>query len=290
MTASHPSITFKNNLELKIEENVIEMLAREILPEANTFLNYSTEQLVFIDNINGGFDVCQMPMHRETGVGFRFNTWCRARAIIHALLKSLELHPILSTLPNECKHIKGLGISDDFRYARHLEQVFEFVNTYFHQEPRLDLMCYNDKYKSAFDFVICSDVLEHTIGPWQEAILNIYRYLKPGGVLILTVPLNKDLVVTREHYPGATGYEVVFVDGNYQSTKIQYSDRCELALDPVFHRGPGNTLEMRVFALADLQSNLIQNGFTRYDFYELCQPLFGIVPSDPYEGVLCVFK
>ena len=42
---------------------------------------------------------------------------------------------------------------------------------------------------SFFDFVLCTEVLEHTLNPF-EATKEIHRILKPGAVLALTVPLN----------------------------------------------------------------------------------------------------
>jgi ubiquinone/menaquinone biosynthesis C-methylase UbiE len=43
----------------------------------------------------------------------------------------------------------------------------------------------NDK----FDFILCSEVLEHTLQPFN-AVNELYRILKPGGHLFLTVPFN----------------------------------------------------------------------------------------------------
>lgn len=43
----------------------------------------------------------------------------------------------------------------------------------------------NDKY----DVIIFTEVLEHTLNPF-EAINEIYRILKPNGVLVMTTPFN----------------------------------------------------------------------------------------------------
>jgi len=40
-----------------------------------------------------------------------------------------------------------------------------------------------------FDFVLCTEVLEHTLNPFKAAD-EIYRILKPGGFVGITVPLN----------------------------------------------------------------------------------------------------
>ncbi|MGA2387233.1 MAG: class I SAM-dependent methyltransferase [Candidatus Bathyarchaeia archaeon] len=40
-----------------------------------------------------------------------------------------------------------------------------------------------------FDVIVCTEVLEHTLNPFS-AIKEIFRLLKPKGVLLLTVPFN----------------------------------------------------------------------------------------------------
>lgn len=40
-----------------------------------------------------------------------------------------------------------------------------------------------------FDYVVCTEVLEHTDRPW-DAVNEIWRILKPGGKLFLSVPFN----------------------------------------------------------------------------------------------------
>jgi len=279
------------NLERDIEIEVIHsIIHNQIFLDEGFKSHFAKNKLVFVDNINGVLDCTSIPMHRETGIGLRYNTWCRARAIIHALLKSLNLPPVLTFLTEDAKRITGMGVSDDLRYAEVLSNVFTYINTYYHKEPKLDLMIYNNNFDSSFDFIICSDVLEHVIGDWRNAAKNMYKYLKPGGVLILTVPLQSNLSKTLEHYPGSVGYDVVFTSGEYQHTVINYADRNELAENPVFHGGPGNTLEMRIFEKADLLNKLKEFGFQRQDYYDLYQPLYGVVPNDRSEGVLALFK
>lgn len=54
-----------------------------------------------------------------------------------------------------------------------------------------DLCENNEKIVSSsrYDFVVCTEVLEHTLRPF-DAIKEILRILKPGGILFLSVPLN----------------------------------------------------------------------------------------------------
>jgi SAM-dependent methyltransferase len=56
--------------------------------------------------------------------------------------------------------------------------------------PLVDLVCnaedmpLNDNF---YDLILCTEVLEHTANP-QRIVDECYRVLKPGGVLIITVP------------------------------------------------------------------------------------------------------
>uniref|UniRef100_A0A831U2B1 Class I SAM-dependent methyltransferase n=1 Tax=Geobacter metallireducens TaxID=28232 RepID=A0A831U2B1_GEOME len=53
-----------------------------------------------------------------------------------------------------------------------------------------DICKCNDQLSDAmFDFVVCTEVLEHTLQPFA-AVGEIRRILKPGGLLFLTVPFN----------------------------------------------------------------------------------------------------
>jgi SAM-dependent methyltransferase len=40
-----------------------------------------------------------------------------------------------------------------------------------------------------YDYVVCTEVLEHTRQPF-DAVLNIYSILKPGGLAFITTPFN----------------------------------------------------------------------------------------------------
>jgi len=53
-----------------------------------------------------------------------------------------------------------------------------------------DLCARNDHVPAGrFDCVFCTEVLEHTVQPF-DAVAELHRVLRPGGRLILTVPFN----------------------------------------------------------------------------------------------------
>jgi SAM-dependent methyltransferase len=42
---------------------------------------------------------------------------------------------------------------------------------------------------NSFDFILCTEVLEHTLQPF-DAVAEMHRLLRPGGLLLLSVPFN----------------------------------------------------------------------------------------------------
>ena len=99
------------------------------------------------------------------------------------------------------KDIRGIGCSD-WGYADLLAEKFDYVNTFYDHEPQLDL-CNVDWSRwppDSFDFITCTDVLEHVEPPVERTFENMRRLLKPGGVAILTVPTTLE-PATREHFP-----------------------------------------------------------------------------------------
>lgn len=275
------------NFERQIEVELVHSLSLENITFNQHFL---PEHQIFIDNINGGFDYCTTPLSRESGIGLRYGTWVRARALIYSLLDALKLPPVLAFL-TERKDLKGFGVSDDNRYANILASKFDYKNTYYHQEPRLDIMKLDHTFGiGEYDFITCSDVLEHVIGDWKSGFNNLFQYLKPGGVLVFSVPWKKDIEKSIEHYPGCVNYEVIYDNGQFKECQIYQKDgRSFRAKDPCFHGGPGNTLEMFLFSLDELISNALNTGFTSYKLYDLQVPLFGITDSTDSPGVL-VFR
>ena len=53
---------------------------------------------------------------------------------------------------------------------------------------------------SSFDFVVCSEVLEH-VPNWRKALLEFHRILKPSGTFIISTP-NKYSMYGLTRYPG----------------------------------------------------------------------------------------
>jgi len=177
------------------------------------------------------------------------------RAIIRALSTQLlgENLP-LSDFPVR-PDIRGLGMTDWAGYANTLAEKFCYQNTYFHQEPRLDISA--GKIPPNFlgnDFIISSDVFEHIVPPVGRAFENVWKMLKPGGLFIFSVPYtNKE--ETIEHFPELYDFTVVKDHETFVLRNKTREGAVQEFKNVVFHGGPGTTLEMRIFS----ENSIIQH-------------------------------
>lgn len=197
----------------------------------------------------------------------------RFRGIVHAL--SLGLAGKSRTLPNfpAAPHLRGVGMSEWEGYAHVLGKKFSFTNTYFHQEPRLDITSDDWRHYTDLDFLICSEVFEHVLQPLEVGFVNMRRMLKKGGTLVFSAPFTS-APLTTEHFPGMTEFATLQMNGRWLVISRK-ADGCYDVYDKgvVFHGGPGTVLEMRIFSQNDLISQLRAAGF---EVEILSQPAPGI--------------
>ena len=125
----------------------------------------------------------------ETAIRFGYNS--RFRAICYVFTKLFYGEcKLLSNLQNN-KSINGIGMSDS-GWATIFSNKFNYINTFYHTSPYLDI--YNEVHLQNYnnlDFIISSDVFEH-IDPYpslQKAFDNLYKMLKNGGHIIFSVPI-----------------------------------------------------------------------------------------------------
>jgi hypothetical protein len=221
------------------------------------------------------------PTHREDKACQCGATW-RAQAGVLAILEGLgysdeishrDMKPDLSRV--------GLGISDDSMLARRLSQIFDYTNSYYHRFPVLDIMSPPEPSNEFFEFVSCSDVLEHTPPPTTAALKGIYKLLKPGGFAVLAVPCS-DEMETREYYPGLS--EWFIKDGVlywWDQSGIQHRDET-----PEWHGGAGQTLTFRLWAFRDLVNKCEEVGFTHVYIPKNKPPLAGGIRTKNYGGLV----
>lgn len=163
------------------------------------------------------------------------------------------------------------GISDAELIERALGQKTRYQNTFIHRAPFLDITAPGAADLASCDVLLCSDVLEHVAPPVQRAFDGMRRIVRPGGFLLLTVPCTA-LDRTVEHFPRLHDYRILERDGRRTLVNRTSDGQTEEFGNLIFHGGPGETLEMRHFALQDLEKHLRESGFSTIEI--VAQPDF----------------
>ena len=159
------------------------------------------------------------------------------------------------------KDIAGIGLSDAHAYARPLAEKFDYENTYYHTDPRVDISDV-DRARRPLRLPDRERRVRARAAPVARAFENTRRLLKPGGKFIFTVPFSLE-PDTREHFPELHDWSLAETDGIWTLTNRTRDGRDQTFSDLVFHGGPGSTLEMRVFSRAALEREFRDAGFAR---------------------------
>jgi SAM-dependent methyltransferase len=248
-------------------------------------------QLSWQCNICGADNRCPVAsLERESAPCWACGATLRYRAVAAVLmLRLFGKVEALASLPDR-RHLKGVGMSDANCYAKRLAARLGYTNTFYHREPRLDITKPAPQWLGVHDFVITSDVFEHVAPPVQTAFDNLYALLKPGGVVVFSVPFSLESE-TREHYPDLHRFSIRRESkAGWVLENVTVDGRREEFRELVFHGGPGSTLEMRLFSLAALQRHFAAAGFVDLRVHD--EPYFehGIFWWHPWSLVLSAVK
>lgn len=200
----------------------------------------------------------------------------RLRAMIHIL--SVELFGESMPLPEfpHNKDMRGVGMSDSDEYAKPLADLLDYTNTYYHQDPMLDITNTSEDQVGTMDFIISSDVYEHVLFPVNRAFVNTAKLLKDNGVFVFTVPYTKEGEETVEHFGQLHDFEIEKNQGEYILKDTDEAGQVRAFDDLIFHGGPGSTLEMRVFCEKSLMKELSDAGFKNVKVYDEPYLKYGI--------------
>lgn len=172
-------------------------------------------------------------------------------------------------------------MSDWDGYAVPLANKFSYTNTFLHCPPFYDVSRGDEARNSTCDFVIATEVFEHVVPPANRAFINAFDLLKSGGHFIFTVPWTTALH-TVEHFPNLHEYRIVRFDDDFVMVNRTKDGTYEVHSDLVFHGGPGETLEMRLYCRSDLESILAEVGFTDIRIFGEDHLEFGIINKHPW--------
>lgn len=217
---------------------------------------------------------------RETPTCASCGSTVRMRSIIQTLTaelfgKSMTISEITPPRPD----IVGIGMSCWDGYAIPLAHRIAFKNTFYHQEPRLDIMNIDQAACGSLDFIVSTDVFEHVASPVHTAFVNARRLLKADGVFIFTVPYfypGEERVVTTENFNDLHDYTVFETDLGLLLKNIRKSGEIQYFHNLIFHGGPGETLEMRRFSEWSVLENLKNAGFNDISIYRNDNPQYGV--------------
>ena len=185
------------------------------------------------------------------------STW-RARSVTLNLLAGLG-YPIVrfDSIKSDWSRI-GLGISDDINVASRVATKFFYSNSYYDVFPLLDIRKVPSVAKRAFEFVICSDVLEHIDTGLDFAVEGIASMLKPNGFAVISVPILVDQA-NLEFYPNLSTFEILNGEVHWTDTNGEKM----VDTNPEFHGGRGQNLAFRQFTDDSITSTLLNNGFSK---------------------------
>ena len=206
----------------------------------------------------------------------------RTRGLIHAL--TLELFGLSMPLPDfpRVRSLRGLGASDPAIYADSLAAKFDYRNTFYDRPPRLDIIQPPEHESGLYDFLISSEIFEHTAPPPERAFEGAARLLNARGVLLMTVPYQID-ASHIEHFPGLHEYGLVRIGDGMMLINRGRDGRVEVFDDLIFHRAFGaQALEMREFSEDGLRALLTGAGFNEIRVYGEDYPPFGIAHAESW--------
>jgi SAM-dependent methyltransferase len=200
----------------------------------------------------------------------------RLRALIHLLSMELFGHDLVLAEFPKLKGIRGLGISDQPSYARILAEKFDYTNTFYDREPRLDLAELHPQLYGTYGFILLADVIEHIAPPIERALEEAFRLLKPHGFLGITIFCNPADQM-REHFPELNEFRIVQLGKSSVLVNRRRNGILEVRDDLVFHGGAGATLEMREFGITELSAKLLAAGFLEVHLLTDNLPRIGIL-------------
>lgn len=213
----------------------------------------------------------------------------RLRAIVFMLSRELFGRPLpLPDFP-AIGNIKGLGLSDHPCYATPLAEKFNYTNTFYDSEPRLDIMACHPELYGTYDFLLASDVLEHVPIPLDRSLDEACKLLQPNGFLCITVPSSLD-DDTVEHYPDLYKHSLATLGDERVLVNRRRDGGIEVHENLIFHGGPGSTLEMRLISEKDLRRRLQTAGFAEVTREDAGAEEFGIVYADEWSRPMVARK
>jgi SAM-dependent methyltransferase len=234
--------------------------------------------LDFTCNICGTWNTGVEEFGRETPNCAGCKSSVRIRSLVFAISQELFGVPLALYDFPVLKGLRGLGMTDSDSYAQTLTNRFDYRNTFYDQEPRLDISDIDGQPEGTLDFLTSSEVFEHVRPPLENSLKNAFRLLRPDGVLIFSMPWEADWGPPPvEHFPALSDYGLAQLRGG--PVLVNRTERGELQVfdNLAFHlSGTSPALEMRRLSATQLRNVFSAAGFTDLRFYSEDYAPFGI--------------
>lgn len=235
---------------------------------------YPDSMVSFVCNICGEFNEVEQFVTEPATC--RCGSNVRVRALIHLL--SMELFEESLPLVDfpKLKSVRGLGMSDKEGYAAILAEKFDYTNTFYDRDPRMDFTEMHPQLHETCDFILSADVIEHIAPPIERALEETCRLLKPNGFLGVTVYCSPSDTL-REHFPDLHTYRTVSLGNDLVLINRRADGVLEIRDGLIFHGGSGATLEMREFGITSLREKLLGAGFRDVHLLSEDVPRIGVL-------------
>ena len=207
----------------------------------------------------------------------------RIRSLVYAI--AMELFGVPLALPDFpiLKSLRGLGMTDSDSYAQFLQGRFDYRNTFYDREPRLDISDVAGVEDGTLDFLTSSEVFEHVRPPLEQSLKNAFRLLRPHGVLIFTMPWGPDEgPPSSEHFPTLDDYGLAELRSGPVLVNRTASGELQIFDNLIFHMGFTPALEMRRITAAELRRVFAAAGFGDLRFYTEDYLPFGIKHTETW--------
>jgi SAM-dependent methyltransferase len=232
-------------------------------------------------------NICGTPNHANAAEFDREAASCsscssnvRVRALVRAL--SIEVLSVPLRIPDfpRVKSLRGMGMTDFGPYASRLAEKFDYRNTFYDRQPKLDICNPPSDEFGKYDFLISSEIFEHVTAPAGDALRNAWRLLKPNGVLVLSVPYSLQSSM-EEHFPDLNEFGLVQVGQRVVLVNRTRSGQMQTFENLIFHGpGVGRALEMREFTETALRQMLTDAGFAQVRIHSENDLEFGIFHTE----------
>ena len=224
-------------------------------------------------------------LRRETGPCTKCGAIVRLRAIAYLVSNALFGKALPIPQWPDRPDLRGIGVSDWPAFEKIYNPKISYTNTQFDREifdrqKFLDITKPPPELLGTCDVVSCSEVLEHVVPPVSLAFDGLFSILKPGGTLIFTVPFQ--FGETIEHFPDLYDWKLVEHNGGRKLVNVTRDNKRQEFTELCFHGGGSSVLEMRLFGLDGLTSELEKAGFTEISVMSENHMEFGIYWPEPW--------